>query len=595
MKATDTDADATPRCIRLQGLGVGPGVGVGRVHVHEAGAVAVPEYRIPASRVETERQRVIEAAEHGSSQIATLRRKARHLPGATGEELDHLLDAYQQMLKGSRLIKGVLERIGRERVNAEAAVRHEMDAMAETFAAMADAYLAARAEDIRDIGWRLIRVLTGTSSRALAPLTRNTVLVAHDLSPADTALLNPREVAGLILGSGGSDSHTAIMARSLGLPAVVAVADVLRHVRPGDTVCLDGEAGLVVIDPDEATQAEFRGRRAEFLRTRRLLGRLRDLPAETRDGTRITLMANVELAGELDAVHQGGAEGIGLLRTEFMFMNRPDLPGEDEQVAFLRTFIERMGGLPVTIRTLDVGGDKLAVSLGLDDSPNPALGLRAIRLSLSRLDLLRTQLAAILRAGIHGPVRILLPMVGSIEELVQVRQVHDQVVADLRARGVPLADPLPPLGIMIEVPGAALCADTLARACDFFAIGTNDLIQYTLAIDRSDPSVGHLYNPLHPAVLRLIQFTVLAAGRANIPVSVCGEMAGDPRLAGVLLGLGVMSLSMSANNIPRVKHTLRRLALADARERTATMMALNDPQAISAIADTLAERRRGKS
>ncbi|GEO82423.1 phosphoenolpyruvate-protein phosphotransferase [Pararhodospirillum oryzae] len=564
---------------------------MGRVHVHEAGAVSVPEYRIPAGRVESERERLADAAERGSRQIATLRTKARGLPGAAGEELDYLLDAHQQMLKDSRLIKGVIERIGTERLNAEAAVRREMDSLADAFASMQDPYLAARADDIRDIGWRLIRLLTGTTGRPLSPLPRNTVLIAHDLSPADTALLTPRDVAGLVLASGGSDSHTAIMARSLGLPAVLAVPDVLRHARSGDLVCVDGGDGLVVIDPDAQTLAEFRARRAEFLRTRRNLGRLRDLPAETLDGARVTVMANVELAGELDTVHQCGAEGIGLLRTEFMFMNRPTLPSEDEQYAFLRAIVEGMRGRPVTIRTLDVGGDKLSEALELGESPNPALGLRAIRLSLSRPALLEAQLAAILRAGLHGPVRLLLPMIGSIEELRQVHVIRDRVVKRLRAASVPLPDPLPPLGVMIEIPGAALSADTLARHCDFFAIGTNDLIQYTLAIDRSDPAVAPLYNPLHPAVLRLIQFTVGAAARAGIPISVCGEMAGDPRLAGVLLGLGVTSLSMSANNIPRVKQNIRRLSLADAEARTAALMALDDAQAIAALADHLLVNR----
>ncbi|MBK1666157.1 phosphoenolpyruvate--protein phosphotransferase [Rhodospirillum rubrum] len=576
-----------PRALRLSGLGVGPGICVGTVHLHEIGSVPVPEYKIPAARVEDECARLAEAAEQGSRQLGMLRGRARELPGGAGEELGYLLDAYQNMLKGSRLLRGVESRIINEKINAEAAIRNEMDAMADVFSAMQDSYLASRIEDVKDVGWRLIRVLTKAAYRPFTLLPRNAVIVAGELSPADTALLDPKQVAGMALSSGGADSHTAIMARSLGLPAVLAIADLMRHVHSGDIICLDGRTGEVVIDPDRETLADFRKRRADFLRGRRNLGRLRDLPAETRDGARVRLMANVELPAEVESARQSGAEGIGLLRSEFMFMNRTVLPDEEEQYHFLRGMVAGMAGRPVTVRTLDVGGDKLSDALGLRDCANPALGLRAIRLSLSRPELLEIQLAAILRAGVHGPVRILLPMISTVEELDAVREIHAKVVARLRQRGVPLPDPLPPLGVMIEVPGAALSADALAWRCDFFAIGTNDLTQYTLAIDRSDESVAHLYNPLHPAVLRLIQFTVEAAERAGIPVSVCGEMAGDPRLAAVLVGLGVTELSMSAANIPPVKQNIRRLSMIDVARQIQAIMAINDAPRIAALADAL--------
>jgi phosphotransferase system enzyme I (PtsI) len=285
---------------------------------------------------------------------------------------------------------------------------------------------------------------------------------------------------------------------------------------------------------------------------------------------------------------ESGAEGVGLLRSEFMYMNRAEVPDEDEQYHFLKSIIDGMKGLPVTIRTLDLGGDKLADSLGLRDGPNPALGLRAIRLSLARPELLETQFAAILRASAHGPARILLPMIASLEELEQARALLDQVIRKLKRRkDVALPATLPPLGVMIEVPGAALAADSLAWACDFFAIGTNDLTQYTLAIDRSDQEVAHLYNPLHPAVLRLIQFTVEAANRARIPLSVCGEMAGDPKLAAVLMGLGVTELSMSATNIPLVKRNIRRLSLTETARKVNRIMELNDARRIAEAADSL--------
>jgi phosphotransferase system enzyme I (PtsI) len=581
------------RTLRLFGLAVGPGVCIGPAYRHEAGAVSVPEYRVPQGRVEREKIRLNEAAAMGSQQLAHLRGKAQALPGAAGEELGYLLDAYQHMLTGSRFLKGAVARVGDQRVNAEAAVKQEMDAMAETFAAMADPYLASRAADIRDVGWRLIRVLTKSSYRPFSLLPRNAVIVAEELSPADTALLDPKAVAGMALSTGGADSHTAIMARSLGLPAVVAVEGLGGQIRPGDTICLDGTTGEVVIDPDPDTLADFRKRRADFLRYRRSLGRLRDLPAETRDGVRLRLMANVELPGELDMARESGAEGVGLLRTEFMFMNRSEVPSEEEQYQFLKGIIEGMNGLPVTIRTLDLGGDKLADSLGLRDGPNPALGLRAIRLSLVRPELLETQFAAILRAAAHGPARILLPMIATREELEAARAVLNRVVEDLRQRGdVTLPDPLPPLGVMIEIPGAALAADSLAWACDFFAIGTNDLTQYTLAIDRSDREVAHLYNPLHPAVLRLIQFTTEAANRAGIPVSVCGEMAGDPKLAAVLVGLGVTELSMAATNIPLVKRDIRRLSLSETARGVRALMTISDARGIAQRVEALSASGR---
>jgi phosphotransferase system enzyme I (PtsI) len=450
---------------------------------------------------------------------------------------------------------------------------------------MDDRYLSGRVVDIRDIGQRLVRNLTKSPYRAFTGLGRDSVIVSEDLSPADTALLDPHTVSGFTTEVGGADSHTAIMARSLGLPAVVGVQGILRRVRHGDAIVVDGTAGQVVINPDADTLADYRKRRADFLRQRRALDRLRDVPAITRDSVRVRLYANIELPNELAATLHAGAEGIGLLRSEFLFMNRSDMPDEDEQTALLRQVVEAMDGRPVTVRTLDAGGDKLGSLVGGRMGPNPALGLRAIRLSLARPDLFDAQLAAILRAAAYGPVRILLPMISTPDELAQARRIMDGVVRRLTRQRVPLPDPLPPLGVMIEVPGAALTADALAHHADFFAIGTNDLTQYTLAIDRSDDSVAHLYNPLHPAVLRLVQFASEAANRAGIPVSVCGEMAGDPRLTALLLGLGIRELSMSSTNIPRVKERICGISMDEATRRAMAVMAEWDPARIGALLD----------
>ncbi|HLO74930.1 MAG TPA: phosphoenolpyruvate--protein phosphotransferase [Magnetospirillum sp.] len=591
---TDTETDAPRRPnpavaaaeLILEGTGVSRGVAIGIVHRHDAEAVAVPEYKLPLARIEAELDRFAEAAERAGRQVAQLQVKAEGLDGAAAEELGYLLDAYQQMLRGSRLIRGVRGRIEKDRINAEAAVQREIDEIARGFEAMQDSYLSARVADIRDLGRRLIRNLTGAPYRPFQVLPKSAIILGEELTPADTALLDPRRVAGLATVLGGAESHTAIMARSLGLPAVLGVVGLMKGVRSGDLAIIDGRAGKVILNPGPDLLESYRKQRADFLRGRRALSRLRDLPAVTKDGARIQLQANIELPGEVESVLSAGAEGIGLLRSEFLFMNRDDVPGEEEQFLILKELVTRMAGRPVTIRTLDVGGDKLARGLGIQPGANPALGLRAVRLSLSQPALFEAQLAACLRASVYGPIKILIPMVATVEEMRAVREVVDRVVKRLKRKGVPMSDPLPPVGVMIEVPGAALAADALAWHADFFAIGTNDLTQYTLAIDRTDEAVAHLYNPLHPAVLRLIQFSAEAALRARIPVCICGEVAGDPRFTALLLGLGIRDLSMSATNIPVVKQRIRSLDLVAATRRARVIMDQSDSARIAQLLDS---------
>ena len=571
----------------FEGLGVSPGVAIGLAHVVESGAVHVPEYHVEAGAVEAERARFAAALARAQKQLRKLKSKTTSLPGAAAEELGFLLDAHLLMLTGSRVVRGVERRITEERLNAEAAVQAEISQVAQDFAAIDDAYLAARAHDIREVGARLIRNLTQTPFQAFSHLPQDSIVVAEELSPADTALMDPGQVAGFATVLGGAEGHTAIMARSLGLPAVLGVAGLIGALKTGDPVIIDGDEGRVVVAPSPATLAEYQRRQAERLREERQLARLRRLPAITREGVRVELQANLELPRELDVALAAGAEGIGLLRTEFLYMNREDLPDEDEQYEALRGLVEGLRGRRMTVRTLDVGGEKLAYSLGghIAESVNPALGLRAIRLSLKERPLLETQLAAILRAGTHGPLRILLPMISTISEIRQVREVLKSLARRLKRRGVRIADPLPPLGVMIEVPGAALAADALAQAADFFALGTNDLTQYTLAIDRGDEQVAHLYNPLHPAVLRLIQFTAEAALRARIPISVCGEIAGDPSFAPLLLGLGLRELSMVATALPRVKQRIRSIDFLAATRCAQVIMEQADSGRIAALLD----------
>lgn len=573
--------------LQLAGLGIAPGIAIGPAYVAESGALEVPVHEIAKGEVAAEIDRFHDAVARGREQLAVLSQKARTLHGSAAEELEYLLVAHSRMLEGSRLVRGVEERVRDQRLNAEAAVSQEVGDIVRAFEDMNDSYLAERSKDVRDVGKRLLHNLMAAPYRALTDLAPGTVVVADELTPADTALLDPRRVAGFVTASGGAQDHTGILARSLGLPAVVATGELLANVASGDRVIVDGGTGTVVINPDADAERAFEKRRGELRLQARKLRRLRDVPAVSRDQVRIGLLANVELASEIDPALDHGAEGIGLFRTEYLFLNRDTIPDEDEQYVHLANVVERMAGRTVTIRTLDAGNDKLPYSLGepVGAGANPAMGLRAIRLSLKFGDLLENQLAAILRAGAHGRVRILLPMISTTSEVRQVRKVRDRVAERLTRAGVAIADPLPPVGIMIEIPGAALAADSLAGVSDFFSIGTNDLTMYTLAIDRGDDQVAHLYNPLHPAVLRLIQFTTAAAERAGIGVNVCGEMAGDERMTAILVGLGIRELSMASSGVPRVKQRIRSLDITEAVRRTEAIMEQNDAGMVASLLD----------
>jgi len=570
---------------------VAPGIAIGPAHLHEGGDLRAVEYDIAEEAVAEECTRFDAAVRLARRQLGQVRAKARSLHGTAAEELGYLLDAHQQMLGSRRLIRGVHDRITGERVNAEAAVAAEIEHIAEGFAQVEDSYLRARAQEVREVGQRLVRNLAGVVQRGFESLPAESIVVAEEITPADTALMDPDRVAGFATVLGGAEGHTAIMARSLGIPAVLGVPHLVREVRHGDPIIVDGATGVVVVNPSADRLRHYRQRQAELARERRALAHLRDLPAITRDQARVRLYANLEMPREVEGALSAGAEGVGLLRTEFMFMNRQSVPTEDEQYDALAEIVAHMNGRPVTIRTLDVGGEKLAMALGdhYADTLNPALGLRAIRLSLKAPELFKPQLAAILRAAAHGPVRILLPMITAPRELREARRLVAEVHGELRAQGREVPDSPPPLGAMIEVPGAALAADSLAAVADFFAIGTNDLIQYTLAIDRAEERVAHLFNPLHQAVLRLIQFATTAAQRRGLPVSVCGEMAGDPRYTPLFLGLGVRELSMAPGALPRVKQRIRAVAADACQARAQAIMEQHDSGRIAALLDDFNE------
>ena len=590
MRIEDHAAASAERGIaerRLPGLAVSSGIAIGPAYIGEGGSPPVRESHIPEAEVEAERGRFTEAIATSLKQLRKLKTKAATLPESAAEEVGYLLDAHVAMLSNSRLIRGADQRIAKARINAERAVQIEIDDIAESFAAMRDPYLAARIEDIRVVGARLIRNLIKEPYVAYSAVPVGAVILAEELSPADTALMDPQRIAGFATVFGGAESHTAIVARALGLPAVLAVPGLLDRAQSGETVVIDGTEGCVIIGPSAETVHEYEIRRDALARERRHLARLRKLPAITRDAVEIALEANLELPIELEQALSNGAMGLGLVRSEFLYMNRDDLPGEEEQYAVFSALVRGMDGKPVTVRTFDLGGEKIARSMSqhTEEAANPALGLRAIRLSLQDRRLLDPQLAAMLRAASEGPLRILLPMISTAGEIRKVREAIEQVARRLRRRGLQVPKTMPPLGAMIEVPGAALAADALAAEADFFAIGTNDLVQYTLAIDRSDEQVAHLYNPLHPAVLRLIQFAVEAALRRGMPISVCGEMAGEPRFSALLLGLGLRNLSMAPRNIPRVKQRIRNLDMVAATRRARAIMDQSDAGRIAVLLD----------
>lgn len=555
---TAANADTSEKV--YTGIGVSTGIVIGKAYVHNIDIFVVPREHIDEKNIENEQNKFDVAASKTMKQITKMQQKAKKL-GAAGEEMHFILDAYNKMLEGSRLVRGVKNYIEKERVTAEFAVQEEINALIKSFEAMDDSYLAARAEDLRGIERRLLRNLYGKTLQPFSGLPKDAIIFAKEMTPADTALLNPNDVSGFATVLGGAQSHTGIMAKSLSIPAVVAIPKLLETVRTGDLVIIDGNRGKVIVFPSEKTLGYYRKQRASYIDEKNALKRLSSVPSITKDHVHISLKANIELPREIESTVESGAEGIGLLRSEFMFMNRETLPSADEQFEALKLMIEKLDGRILTVRTLDVGGDKLSKVIDTGSGMNPALGLRAIRLSLYFPEIIEAQFEAVLRASVYGPVRVMLPMINSVTELLQAKEILEQTAEKLRKQKIPIADPLPPLGVMIEIPSAALTADILSWHADFFSIGTNDLIQYTTAIDRTNEKVADMFDPLHPGVLKLIDFTTKAALNAHIPIAVCGEMAGDPSLTPLLLGLGVRELSMPASRIPLVKKSVMNLSL----------------------------------
>ena len=593
MNKTESSSKAEPPLERrLVGIAVSAGVAIGPMFRAVEPAAVVTRHKIQAADSDAEIARLDAAIAQSRKQLLKLRARLGVLPEESQAEIAPLLDAYLQMIGSSRLVRGARKRIADMLLSAETAVVDETAAIAAAILAMPSDDAASRrrhSEEVHEIGRRLVRNLTRVAFRSFAGLPEGAVLVSESLRPADAALLDPSRLAGVATDEGGADGYTAIMLRALGVPAVLGAAGLSQVMHPGDILVVDGSAGTVVVNPSAATLAAARRAVSAFARERQKLGRLRRLASVTLDGESVELQANLEIPAELPLIAQSGAAGIGLLRSEFLFMNRETLPDEAAQYDTYRTVIEAMGGDCVTIRVLDWGGEKEIEALqsaGLVPEVadhNPSLGLRGIRLLLRETELFETQLSAILRASAAGPTRVLLPMVTTVGEVRAARDIYDRVVRRLRRRGERLPEKSPPLGIMIETPGAALSADALALEADFFAIGTNDLAMYTLAVDRGETDVAHLYDPLHPAVLRLVQFATEAALRMRMPVSVCGEMAGNPKLTKLLVGLGLRSFSMNASAVPRVKQMVRTLNIDDCARFARRVMEQSDPEKIQEL------------
>jgi phosphotransferase system enzyme I (PtsI) len=575
----------------LVGIPASPGIAIGRCWSIDRRRVRTPKRRLGPDEVEGELSRLRTSLELSDLQLAEVKEKVEGTGGAPGTaEHTAIIDMHRMMLKDEMLVLEAQRLIREDRLNAEWAVKRAVRKIKSAFHEHADEYFKERRADVDYVGERLIKNLLGQAPDVDEVPPEGAIVVAHDLSPADTALLlHERKVAAFVTDAGAKTSHTAIVARALEVPAVVGVGRITTLAERGDWIVVDGARGVVVINPTpgeradyEAAQARQRAEEVELLRTR-------DLPARTQDDVTVRLAGNIEFAEEVPSLVTHGGEAVGLYRTEFLFLGRGDLPSEEEHYANYRRILESLAPRPVTIRTFDLGGDKLPAGMRVP-AENPALGLRAIRYSLRQPDMFRAQLRALLRASVHGNLKIMFPMISGVAELRSARKALEEARAGLEREGVAMSRAIP-VGIMIELPSAALIADRLARECDFFSIGTNDLIQYTIGIDRQNKDVAYLYKPLHLAVLRMLKGICDAARTANIPVSMCGEMAGEPVNALVLIGLGVSELSMNGPSIPFVKRIIRAGRAADGRALVERLLGLTVADDIEREVRTEMQRR----
>ena len=570
----------------VHGIGVSGGIAIGRAHVLSRARLEVPYRDIGGGEVAAEQARFDGALARVRRELSEI---ASHIPDNAPPEFEAFLNVHLMILGDATLAEGPKALIAAQRCNAEWALKQQLDELLAQFESIEDPYLRERKTDVVQVAERVLAALLldapGAPDEQPGAPADGAILVAHDLSPADVILFKRHHFASFVTDVGGVTSHTAIVARSLGIPSIVALHHARALVADGETVIVDGDRGVVIVDPDAGVLAEYRLRQEQWELERQKLRRLKTTRSAALDGTRIELHANIELPDDVALARDNGAAGVGLFRTEFLYLNRRDLPGEDEQYEAYRRVVTAMDGLPVTIRTFDLGADK-ALRGEAATSTNPALGLRAIRLCLAEPLMFLGQLRAILRAAVHGPVRILVPMLSSLHELDQTLHLVAEARRSLEQDGI-RCQPDVPVGGMIEVPAAALSLAAFLKKLDFVSIGTNDLIQYTLAIDRTDDEVAHLYDPLHPAVLSLVAGVIQGAARAGKPVAVCGEMAGDAALTRLLLGFGLRQFSMHPANLLSVKQAVLKTDLGLAAQVSRRMLRADDPERLRALLERL--------
>ena len=551
---------SSDREITLNGLGVSKGIAIGCAHIHIKSKPYIPEYKISDFDIKVEIKRLEDAIITAKKQILALKEQVNKTPADALIEVSYLLDVHKAILHESRLIRGVKERISHERINAEFALKKEIQQIRKDFFDSKNLIFSNSCDEVIEVGKRLIRNLTDTPEDQIeAPHDTNKIIIGDQISPSEAAILNKKHIAGFATESGGPEGHTAILARSLGLPAILGVKNLLKNIDNGTKLILDGNLGHIIVNPSADIINKYKKLQKELIKAKKKLSWLYKVPSLTKDNVRITLQANIEVPKEISTAIKNGAEGIGLLRSEFCYVNNKQLPTENDHFEQIKNIVEAMKGRPVTVRTLDCGSDKIFSfnERKQHESHNPALGLRAIRLCLKNEELLKNQFSGILRCSVLGTIRILIPMITKTEEIIRVREIYNETIHKLKIKKIPISNPPPPLGIMIETPSAALISSSLAKHCDFMSIGTNDLTMYTLAIDRSDEQVAYLYNCLHPSVLKLIRMTVKNCHIAKIPVSICGEIAADPKYTAILIGLGIRDFSMRTSSIINVKNSIR--------------------------------------
>lgn len=571
---------------RFDGIGACPGVAIGRAFLVDDSRGRLVRMFIPVQQIESEIDRFRGAVDKAKQQVREAMERVR---AALGADREYILESHLLMLEDNSLWQKVEGMIRENKTNAEWAIKAVTDQFLEVYAKITDDYLRERGSDIEDVSYRLIKILSGSKTRDLNELANNAIIVANDLLPSVAADLDPRRVLGFVTRAGGWASHTSIIARSVNIPAVVGVRDLSSHLRSGETVIIDGTTGQVILNPVPETLRFYSEQQARQKQQQLHDIEERELPPVTRDGHEIKLRANIELLEEIEAFRRFNAAGVGLYRSEFLYAQAvTGLPTEEEQFEAYRFLAQVCGEDGAVIRTFDLGGDKLHLE-GFKPEPNPALGLRAIRLSLKEQGVFRTQIRAILRAGRHNGensrLKILLPFVSNPDEVRQAKKIISDVSRGLRAEHIPHAEDVD-VGVMIEVPAAVVLAETLAREADFFSLGTNDLTQSLLAVDRGNENVDHLFDPMHPAVLRAIRFVANAARKMQIPLNVCGEMASNPAQVIILLGLGLKDLSMTPTAIPAIRRLVRSIRLEDAQKIARKAIKLNTPAEVHRYVQT---------